>query len=255
MSPSSLAPRPVPSPPTSRHVAVIGALAAARELRREGHRVVVFERSAAVGGTWIYTHATESDALGLDPLREVVHSSLYDSLRTNLPRECMGFLDYPFSSRRARAGGDHRRFPGHREVLCYLQDFAREFNLDGLVRFRTEVALVERDNDGRWQVNSRRSGVAGGDGSDENEFFDGVVVCNGHYTEPRIAEIPGTLFCSPFRVLDALHVWKLFALYFLFVLVWKFHKWNTSRRKKRKTHLIIHQFFYSPMLNLHVTLL
>ncbi|CAL9133004.1 unnamed protein product [Musa acuminata var. zebrina] len=197
MSSSSLAPRPrpLPSPPTSRHVAVIGAgaagLAAARELRREGHRVVVFERSAAVGGTWIYTPAAESDALALDPLREVVHSSLYDSLRTNLPRECMGFLDYPFSSHRARAGGDPRRFPGHHEVLCYLQDFAREFDLYGLVRFRTEVALVERDNDGRWQVNSRRSGAAGGDGSDENEVFDGVVVCNGHYTEPRIQEIPG----------------------------------------------------------------
>ncbi|CAL9069253.1 unnamed protein product, partial [Musa banksii] len=69
-------------------------------------------------------------------------------------------------------------------------DFAREFDLCGLVRFRTEVALVERDNDGRWQVNSRRSGAAGGDGSDENEVFDAVVVCNGHYTEPRIAEIP-----------------------------------------------------------------
>ncbi|CAL9076389.1 unnamed protein product [Musa textilis] len=99
MSPSSLAPRPLPSPPASRHVAVIGAgLAAARELRREGHRVGVFERSAAVGGTWIYTPTAESDALGLDSRREVVHSSLYDSLRTNLPRECMGFLDYPFSS-------------------------------------------------------------------------------------------------------------------------------------------------------------
>ncbi|RRT74719.1 hypothetical protein B296_00032001 [Ensete ventricosum] len=194
MSPSSLAPRPLPSPPASRHVAVIGAgaagLAAARELRREGHSVVVFERSAAVGGTWIYTPSAESDALGLNPLREVVHSSLYDSLRTNLPRECMGFLDYPFSSRRSRAGGDPRRFPGHREVLCYLQDFAREFDLYGLVRFRTEVALMERNNDGRWQVNSRRSGVAGCDGDDENEVFDGVIVCNGHYTEPRIADIP-----------------------------------------------------------------
>lgn len=39
--------------------AVIGAgasgLVAARELRREGHEVVVFEQQAQLGGTWVYT--------------------------------------------------------------------------------------------------------------------------------------------------------------------------------------------------------
>ncbi|CAD5194458.1 unnamed protein product [Musa acuminata subsp. malaccensis] len=181
--------------PAVSRVAVIGAgaagLVAARELRREGLRVVVFERDAAIGGTWVYTPATESDPLGLDPGRDIVLSSLYESLRTNLPRECMGFLDFPFSSRRAPDGGDARRFPGHREVLRYLQDFARDFDLYGLIRFRREVERVERDHDGRWQVDSRSVDEAGGDGGDESEVFDGVVVCNGHFTEPRIAEIPG----------------------------------------------------------------
>ena len=97
-SSSPLAPSASFPPVIPRRVAVIGAgaggLAAARELRREGHRVVVFERGGSVGGTWVYTSAVESDPLGLDPARKVVHSSLYDSLRTNLPRESMGFLDY-----------------------------------------------------------------------------------------------------------------------------------------------------------------
>ncbi|CAL9081322.1 unnamed protein product, partial [Musa textilis] len=144
------------APAAFSRVAVIGAgaagLVAARELRREGLRVVVFERDAAIGGTWVYTPATESDPLGLDPGRGIVQTSLYESLRTNLPRECMGFLDYPFSSRRAPDGGDTRRFPGHREVLRYLQDFARDFDLYGLIRFHREVETVERDRDGRWQV-------------------------------------------------------------------------------------------------------
>lgn len=35
------------------------------------------------------------------------------------------------------------------------------------------------------------NGGGGGGGGGEEEVFDAVVVCNGHYTEPRIAEIPG----------------------------------------------------------------
>ncbi|XP_057977938.1 flavin-containing monooxygenase FMO GS-OX-like 4 [Malania oleifera] len=182
--------RPALSPPLSRSVAVIGAgaggLVAARELRREGHKVVVFERADQVGGTWVYNPLTESDPLGLDPSREIVHSSLYASLRTNLPRESMGFRDYPFVAVESKER-DSRRFPGHREVLFYLRDFARDFGLCELVRFETQVSHVGLAEDGRWTVKSRRS--RGGD--DEDEIYDAVVVCSGHYTEPRIAEIPG----------------------------------------------------------------
>ncbi|KAK0586233.1 hypothetical protein LWI29_003219 [Acer saccharum] len=91
------------SPPHSCNVAVIGAgasgIVAARELRREGHNVVVFEKDNQIGGTWVYTHRVETDPIGLDPDREIIHSSLYCSLRTNLPREVMGYTDYPFVPR------------------------------------------------------------------------------------------------------------------------------------------------------------
>ena len=84
----------------SKKVAVIGGgaagLVAARELKKEGHDVVVFERQAQLGGTWVYSPEVESDPLGLDPTRKIVHSSLYTSLRANLPREAMGFRDFPF---------------------------------------------------------------------------------------------------------------------------------------------------------------
>lgn len=114
----------------SRHVAVIGAgaagLVAARELRREGHSVVVFERQKHVGGTWNYTDHVERDPLSVDPTRPIVYSSVYRSLRTNLPRECMGFTDFPFVIRPGESR-DPRRFPRHGEVLAYLQDFAKEF--------------------------------------------------------------------------------------------------------------------------------
>ncbi|XP_049933272.1 flavin-containing monooxygenase FMO GS-OX-like 5 isoform X2 [Nymphaea colorata] len=182
----------VPRRTAAKEVAVIGAgaagLVAAREMRREGHRVVVFELGDSVGGTWVYTPEVESDdLLGVDPKRMVVQTSLYRSLRTNLPREVMGFFDYPFKE---VPGRDGRRFPGHEEVLAYLSDFARDFNLLKCIRFKTDVFHVSRVPDGKWLVQSRK--VFDDDVSlDTNELFDGVLVCNGHYTEPRIADIPG----------------------------------------------------------------
>ncbi|BAU00465.1 Flavin-containing monooxygenase FMO GS-OX-like 4 [Vigna angularis] len=174
---------------TSRHVAVIGAgatgLVAARELRGEGHRVVVFERGDEVGGTWVYTPEVESDPIGLNPKRSIVHSSLYDSLRTNLPRESMGFRDYPFKKREEK-GRDSRRFPGHREVLMYLQDFAARFEINELVRFGTEVVFAGLDKGGKWRVTS-----ASRNADPVDEIYDAVIVCNGHYVKPRLPHIPG----------------------------------------------------------------
>ncbi|KAK2993843.1 hypothetical protein RJ640_012804 [Escallonia rubra] len=180
---------PAMRPLISRHVAVIGAgaggLVAARELRREGHTVVVFEKQNQVGGTWVYSPNTESDPIGLDPNRNIVHTSLYASLRTNLPREAMGFRDFPFVET-GRVHRDPRRFPGHEEVLGYLDDFVTEFGIGELVRFDTDVRHVGLVEGGKWEVASKKGG-----GDLVDEVYDAVVVCNGHYTEPRIADIPG----------------------------------------------------------------
>ncbi|VVA91067.1 unnamed protein product [Arabis nemorensis] len=177
----------------ARHVAVIGlgaaGLVAARELRREGHTVVAFGREKQVGGLWVYTDRVEPDSLSLDPDRTIVHSSIYKSLRTNLPRECMGYSDFPFVTRPGDGESrDPRRYPDHREVMMYLQDFAKEFEIEEMVRFETEVVRVEptAENGRKWRVRFKSSGGVSGE-----EIFDAVVVCNGHFTEPRVAHIPG----------------------------------------------------------------
>lgn len=172
-------------------VAVIGAgvsgLAAARELHAEGHTVTVFEKSNRVGGTWVYDPTTDSDPSGLDPARIVAHGSLYRSLRTNLPRPIMGFTDFPFPGP-TEGSGDPRFFPGHEEVLGFLEDFARRTGVVGLVRFGAEVVRVRMMGRRRdeWAVEFQRGG-----GNLEVVVFEAVVVCNGHHTEPRLAEIPG----------------------------------------------------------------
>lgn len=96
----------------------------------------------------------------------------------------MGFRDYPFVSSN-RPGRDPRRYPGHREVREYLNDYASEFGLSELVRFETEVLEVGIVQGGKWKVKYGKNGEV------DDEVYDAVVVCNGHYTEPRIADIPG----------------------------------------------------------------
>ncbi|KAG8391630.1 hypothetical protein BUALT_Bualt01G0207300 [Buddleja alternifolia] len=174
------------SPPPLK-VAVIGAgvagLATARALKLEQHQVVIYEKSGHLGGTWVYDPRTESDPLGFDPNREIIHGSMYPSLQTNLPRQLMGFWDYPFSSK--IRNGEFRTFPSHEEVLQFLIGFAEEFGLVDLIRFDNEVVRVERvglRND-EWVVGSRTQGRS------SEEIFDAVVVCNGHNTQPRLAHL------------------------------------------------------------------
>ncbi|KAF7078480.1 hypothetical protein CFC21_082904 [Triticum aestivum] len=179
-------------PSRSLRVAVIGAgaagLVAARELRREGHAPVVFERTDGVGGTWVYEADADASASPEPPVTQR-RSNLYASLRTNLPRECMGFLDFPFV---AGPDGDPRRFPGHAEVLRYLQSFARRFDLHGLVRLETEVVRVSREASGTsWRVRYSRKAPGSEKREAEEEVFDAVVVCNGHYSKPHFADVAG----------------------------------------------------------------
>ena len=106
------------STPGCREVAVVGAgaagLVAARELRRENLAVTVFERGSEVGGTWVYTASCGSTASSSSAYH--IHSSLYESLRVNLPKEIMGYSDFPFLD------NSGSRYCGHAEVKDYLDE-------------------------------------------------------------------------------------------------------------------------------------
>ncbi|CAA6653537.1 unnamed protein product [Spirodela intermedia] len=167
-------------------ICVVGAgpsgLVAARELRKEGHAVVVLEQKGDVGGQWLY----DGKVAGEDPLGRAapprVHSSVYASLRVMEPRETIGFTDFPFLVRKDRDG---RRFPGHREILLYLLDFCE--------RFISYVGMAAGDGDCdgggalKWVVKSKEEESE----KETEEVFDAVVIATGHYSQPRLPTIRG----------------------------------------------------------------
>ena len=69
-------------------------LCAARHLANQKNLIpVVYEQSSDIGGTWVY-----NDKVGKDENGMPIHSSMYKSLKTNLPKEVMAFPDFPFPS-------------------------------------------------------------------------------------------------------------------------------------------------------------
>lgn len=174
-----------------RKVAVIGAgaagLVSARELRRAHLDVTVFERGSSVGGTWVYTEEeSERDEYH-------IHSSLYESLRVNLPKEIMGYSDFGFPLWKRDAL--ESRYCSHEEVRVYLENFAKHFGIDELIEKDTLVASAElvraeetRAEGGacKWKLIVKPKNVAAaGEDEGEERIFDAVVVCNGHFEVPK----------------------------------------------------------------------
>lgn len=175
---------------SKKKVAVIGAGAAglisAKELRELGHDVVVFEQTGSIGGVWAYTEAVEDDLLGASGSRKKVHGSMYKNLRTNLPREVMGVSDFPFDDK-FPGSIDSRQYCSHEEVYRYLDAYARHFDIMKHVRCSSRVTSLERLGS-RWKLHVVDETT---EGAEEVCCADAVVVCNGHYSEPRIPEYEG----------------------------------------------------------------
>jgi Flavin-binding monooxygenase-like len=156
-------------------VAVIGAgaagIAAVLGLRAAGMKnITVFEATSKVGGTWNYTSS------------DVSLGSMYASLRTNLPKETMSFESMPFEA-------SLPSFLGHENVAQYLQCVATREGIMDFIRFNSSVARISPVDPNifatPWTV---QLAVDAPDGRQSDlsvpEYFDAVVVCNGHFSKP-----------------------------------------------------------------------
>ncbi|RZF40845.1 hypothetical protein LSTR_LSTR003355 [Laodelphax striatellus] len=164
-----------------KKVAIIGSgvsgLCAAKHCSAadSGVSCIVYEQAPVIGGTWVYSDQTDVDNYGLP-----VHSSMYKSLRTNLPKEAMSFPDFPHGE------GEVSYLPAN-GVLQYLNDYADKFELKKLIKFQHHVKQIKPIENERWEIT-----VVDLKNNEETiQEFDAVMICIGHNSTPRYPVIPG----------------------------------------------------------------
>ncbi len=142
--------------------------------------VTIFEASSRIGGLWAYDP---------DPNHP---NALYNGLTTNIYRDSMHFPDLDFEC-------DCPSYPPHSFILNYLQYFCRHFGLAQYIKFSHKVikvtppsisALSTHSSDSRlpqWTVSYHDLHR----NKTNEEHFDAVIVCNGHFTKRYIPDIRG----------------------------------------------------------------
>lgn len=165
-------------------VAVIGAGAAGLcvtrvVLREMGVGVKVLEAKAVSGGVWRYFSKRDHP--------------MYRDLKTNRPKELMGYREKPWNS-----PGDS--FVSHQAVQEYLMEYQSEFDLKKHIQFScpvTQLTILDKVQGGGYSSLSPDSEswprimLEYGKNGEKSEIFDAVFVCKGSFTTPSVPEIPG----------------------------------------------------------------
>ncbi|KAI5730367.1 hypothetical protein M8J76_012846 [Diaphorina citri] len=169
------------------HIGVIGSgpggLTATKRLTEAGNgfTCTTFEQADNIGGTWLYTEHIGCDQYGLP-----VHSSMYKSLKTNLPKDLMELCGYGYK------GNADKSYIGAKDVLEYLNDFADNFGLRHYIKFRHHVNCVKPMNDNKWEVQVKDLIKQRTD----TYIFDGILICTGNYNHPIYPEFKGQDTCQ-----------------------------------------------------------
>lgn len=136
--------------------------------------VIAFEQNDTLGGTWNYTDEIEHDKYGND-----VHSSMYQGLFTNIPKEIMSYPDFPFQTHETS-------FVSSSEILKYFHLYAETFDLHKHIKFQHHVLRIRPQFDDKWEFTVRNLLAD----KCETFVFDAVLVCNG-FSVPFMPRIPG----------------------------------------------------------------
>ncbi len=185
----------------AERVAIIGAgpsgLAALRAFesaRKKGATIpelVCYEKQGDWGGLWNYSWRT-----GLDEYGEPVHASMYRSLWSNGPKECLEFADYSFEE---HFGRPIPSYPPRAVLHDYIKGRIEKSGIGHYIKLRTPVKWVSyNDETGKFSVTVKD---LEGDSVSTSEF-DYVMVASGHFSTPNVPKFPG-IESFPGRVLHA----------------------------------------------------
>jgi trimethylamine monooxygenase len=156
------------------------AFESARQCGVEIPEIVCFEKQNDLGGQWNYTWRTTCDEYS-----EPVHSSMYQNLWTNLPKECTELVDYSFDK---HFGQPFTSFPPRSVMTDYFHGYAEQNNVRQYIQFNTVVRWVSYSNDTKKFnviIKDLRKDEA------RSEEFDYVIVAVGHFSAPNIPYFDG----------------------------------------------------------------
>lgn len=163
-----------------KKIGIIGAgpngLCAIRHCIKEGFEVIAFEQNDDIGGEWYYTGAVGENKYGID-----THSSLYDGLVTNLPKEVMAFPEFPYGENVTDS------FLTPDIVLNYFHSYTEHFLLRKHIKFEHQVVRVRPiPNSDSWEFIVKDLP----NDSMRTFHFDFIFVCIGLST-PLLPKIEG----------------------------------------------------------------
>lgn len=164
-------------PAVRKRVAVIGAgmagLVTAKELKEEGHEVVVFEKGGGWGGVW-----AQSKARGGRAWRQTMTST--GSLNTT-------FSDSPFPIYHEQNGDTPLHYT-REQFHAMLVDYEQRYGVfEGSLRTHQELVGLEALPGERWRLTVRDTDT----GAELSEEFDALTFCTGLNHEPWTPEVPG----------------------------------------------------------------
>ncbi len=154
---------------------VIGAgfsgLAAARALHHRGLPFVCIDQADGVGGLW------RQPAGGAGP------GPGYASLHLNTSAKITSYRDFPMPA-------TFPRYARHDQVLTYLEDYARHFELSEHLELGVKVLRVAKSAAGGWDVTTQDLAT----GRERTRRFASVVAATGHHWQPLSPheEVPGS---------------------------------------------------------------
>lgn len=123
-------------------------------------------------------------------------TSVYPTLEANVDASIMEFSQEPIpdikSASSIRVHGPNTPFRHHSVIRQYIEDLLNRNGYQDLVEYNTTVENVEKSGgSNEWKLTLRKSRPGGKYDYWWTEYFDAVIVANGHYSVPFVPSIDG----------------------------------------------------------------